>query len=108
MASTGQSSGLPDLLRPMTSPRTPFFWEVKVRVANVAVRIVARGAASGSRRWPPTKSCTSCIRNGVVSDFIAVYSPGRKRKKKASAIISAVAWLAWLATAVLAKATAMT
>ena len=66
----------------------------KVRVANVAVPMVSEDAVSGSRRWPPTKSCISCIRKGVVSDLVAVYSPGRRRKKKARAIMSAYARLA--------------
>ena len=91
MASTGHREGLPDLPRPMTSPRTPFFWVVNVKETNVAVAMVVMGAVKMSMYVPPVDSRTSDKRNGVVSDGVAVYSPGRSRKKKANAIMSAMA-----------------
>jgi hypothetical protein len=42
--------------------------------------------------------------NGVVSEGVPVYSPGRSRKKKASAIMSAIAWEPGVAAGVDARA----
>ena len=41
----------------------------------------------------PTRRATSARRKGVVSEFVAVYSPGRNRKKKARQMQSAIAEL---------------
>ena len=73
----------------MTSPRTPFFWVVKVREANRARRSSDSGAVSKGRRVSPMKSWTSSRRKG--SPSLSVYSPGRRRKKKAIMIISEAA-----------------
>ena len=55
-ARTGHTRGDPDRARPMTSPRTPFFCVVNVRVQNVAERIEATDAVERQRRRAPTKS----------------------------------------------------
>ena len=53
-----------------------------------------------SRRVLPTNNCTSHMRNGVDSEGPDVYSPGRRRKKKANTIMSAIADVAGLPEAV--------
>ena len=92
MARTGQSWLQPLRERPMTSPRTPFFWLVNVREAKVVDCMFAMDAVVMFRRCSPMKSCTSHIRKGLVSDGESVYSPGRRRKKKARMIMSEMAW----------------
>ena len=91
MAHTWHSVRLPLLPKPMTSPRTPFFWLVNLRVPNVVARMIRLEAVARFIRDRPLKSCTSAVVNGVVSDLPAVYSPGRRRKKKAICAMSAVA-----------------
>jgi hypothetical protein len=90
---TGHNSGLPLRPRPMTSPQTPFFCVVKVREAKVPDHRDCSPAVAGSIRTGQIKNWTSHIRKGVVSEAVAVYSPGRSKKKKASPIISATARL---------------
>jgi hypothetical protein len=50
-------------------------------------------AVAGSIQTGPIKSWTSHMRKGGVSEGVAVYSPGRSKKKKAITIISATARL---------------
>ena len=52
-AFTGHRLGLPLRPRPMTSPRTPFFWSVKVRLTKVAALSWASVAWTRSKRWGP-------------------------------------------------------
>ncbi len=75
----------------MTSPRTPFFWRSKVRVPKVAHSKSQSGDCRRQSRRVPMSNCTWCNAKGCVSDGDAVYSPGRRRKKKARMIISATA-----------------
>eukprot|EP00980_Cylindrotheca_fusiformis_P024323 scaffold11739_cov107-Cylindrotheca_fusiformis.AAC.2 len=89
-ARTGQKSGLPLRPWPITSPRTPFFCEVNSRVTNVAERRRWGGAERVSRRRPPRKKVVSVSRKGEVSERWPVYSPGRRRKKKAKHSMSAM------------------
>jgi hypothetical protein len=77
----------------MTSPRTPFFWDVNVNVPKVARARSARGMDTAEARRDPIQSWTSARRKGQVSEAVPVYSPGRRRKKKAMIIMSAMAWL---------------
>mmetsp|Transcript_30800 Transcript_30800/g.69101 ORF Transcript_30800/g.69101 Transcript_30800/m.69101 type:complete len:215 (+) Transcript_30800:111-755(+) len=98
-ARTGHRKASPLRPRPMTSPRTPFFWSVKVSETKVAHRIWASVAVVRSMRVCPMKSWTSVRRKGVDSsaDPSTVYFPGRRRKKNAIIIMSAVALLkSWL------------
>ena len=75
----------------MTSPRTLFFWLVKVKVANVADCIRGIHAVAKSILRVPILSCTSVRRQHTVSDGLSVYSPGQSKKKNASPIMSAMA-----------------
>ena len=75
----------------MTSFGTPFFWVVKVREADRAMRISLSEAVSRLMRVGPMKSWTSPRVKGEVSDGESVYSPGRRRKKNAMMIMSATA-----------------
>ena len=85
----GDRNGSPLWLRPTTSPLTPFFWSRNVREQKVAVRSWASDALGRLSRCCPRKSCTSRASNGVESDGLLAYSPGRSRKKNANPIISA-------------------
>jgi hypothetical protein len=78
----------------MTSPRTPFFWVVKVYVVKVEALSSDGEARRRSSRCHPMNSWTSPRVKGVVSELLPVYSPGRRRKKKAEQTISATAMLA--------------
>ena len=91
MIFTGHRKGLPLRPRPMTSPRTPFFWLVNSRVAKVARRRSASVDVKRLRRRWPTKSWTSEDVKGVVSEGEDVYSPGRRRKKNARQAMSVIA-----------------
>ena len=62
--------------------------EQKVAVLSCAAEAVRR-----SRRCCPIHIWTSENQNGDVSEGLSVYSPGRRRKKKASPIMSAVPWI---------------
>ena len=73
----------------MTSPRTPFFWFVNVSEAKRACWSCSNGADDKWSRVSPMKSWTSASLKGVLS--LSVYSPGRRRKKKAMMTMSAVA-----------------
>eukprot|EP00980_Cylindrotheca_fusiformis_P020653 scaffold7703_cov127-Cylindrotheca_fusiformis.AAC.2 len=89
-ARTGQKEGLPLRPWPITSPRTPFFCVVNSRVTKVAERRRWGGAVRESSRTPPRKNVVSARRKGDVSVRVPVYSPGRRRKKKARQSISAM------------------
>ena len=86
---TGQRSRSPLRAWPITSPRTEFFCKSNVTAPKVDARISASDADMRSRRTQPSHSCTSLSSKGVDSDFVAVYSPGRSKKKNAIAIMSA-------------------
>ena len=90
---TGQSWLSPDLPCPMTSPLTPFFWVVNSKVAKVAFSIWVSVHDMMLRRRVPICSLASWRRKGWDSVLVDVYSPGRRRKKKAKVIMSAVAQL---------------
>lgn len=59
--------------------------------------MAASGPFCRSNRWAPMKSCTSAMVNGAVLELgqYPVYSPGRKRKKKAMTVMSVIAHRAW-------------
>ena len=92
-ARTGQRSGAPLGAWPTTSPLTAFFCLSKVREAKVQERICASVAVLRVRRRCPLKSWTSLNSNGVDSEGLMAYSPGRRRKKNAIQIMSAMAML---------------
>ena len=104
-ACTGQRTGSPLHAKPMTSPRTPFFCVVKVSDANRACCICSTGAVKTCRRVSLMNSCTSCSQNGSLS--LSVYSPGRRRKKNATMIMSAVAQNSGLCDSVVRDRAAM-
>ena len=89
-ALAGQSSRSPLGAWPMTSPRTEFFCVSKVREQKVAVRRWASEATFRSILLTPRNNCTLLRVNGWESEGLMAYSPGRKRKKNAMLIISAV------------------
>jgi hypothetical protein len=91
MAFTGQAAGWPDRPCPTTSPRTAFFWSENTRATKVAERKESREAVSGSICVVPTQRRTSARVNGCALSELSVYSPGRRRKKKAVHIRSAAA-----------------
>jgi hypothetical protein len=103
-AMTRQRTGLPDRPSPITSPRTPFFWVVKVSATKVTRGKSSSGMLVAKRRCCPIQHCTSCNVKGVVSDAVPVYSPGHRRKKNAKVIMSAMAWMSVVADGVDASA----
>jgi hypothetical protein len=66
---------------------------VNVSATNVTRGKSAMGMVVAKKRCCPIQSWTSCNVNGVVSDGVPVYSPGRRRKKNARVIMSAMAWV---------------
>jgi hypothetical protein len=52
-AMTGQKAGLPERLKPMRSPRTPFFWLVNSKQMNV----VASRCGTGQVEWFKSSWC---------------------------------------------------
>jgi hypothetical protein len=91
MQRVGENWGLPLWASPMTSPLTPFFCVVNVSEANEADRRAVSDAVARSRRTGPWNSWISARRKGADSLLAPVYSPGRSKKKKAIAIMSATA-----------------
>jgi len=89
-AQTGHTIGSPEVLKPITSPLTPFFWVSKVRDAKVAALSSWSVAFTRSKRRGLTKSCTELKVNGCESLLASVYLPAGRRKKKASRIMSDV------------------
>ena len=90
-ASLGHNSGSPVAPWLIFSPCTPFFWVAKVRITKVAAARSLSVAISVSNTVRPTLKVTSDSQNGELSDLVPVYSPGRRRKKKAMMIMSAIA-----------------
>ena len=71
---------------PFFLPLTLFFWDVNVRVTDVAAwRLASVEVAAKTLR--PQLNETSLICKGLISDFDTVYSPVRKRKKYATVIM---------------------
>ena len=90
-ASFGHNSGSPVAPWPIFSPLTPFFCVVNASIKNVAAASSLLVAVAGSNTVRPTLNVTSDRRNGELSDFLPVYSPGCRRKKKAIMIMSVTA-----------------
>ena len=89
---TGQKARSPDGPNPTTSPLTPFFCLVNVRLMKSGwirpwlISVFARGRELRNN-W------VSLRQNGDASgDSVAAYSPGRRRKKKPMTMRSAMAW----------------
>lgn len=95
-ARTGQAFWLFDRPCPTTSPLVPFFCVVKVRLTNVLSRSVSTGDLLTSTGEVLIHSLTSQRRKGWESNAGFVYSPGRRRKKKAIHIMSEAARAALL------------
>ena len=64
---------------------------MKVRITKVAAARSLLVALSVSNTVHPTLKMTSDSLNGELSDLLPVYSSGRRRKKKAMMIMSAIA-----------------
>jgi hypothetical protein len=80
-ACTGQNVGLPERLRPINSPRTPFFWLVNSRQTKVAESRDGRAHHKWAKRCGPACRWTSQRRNGIDSALsVCAYSPGHRRK----------------------------
>ena len=94
-ASVGHNSGSPVAQWPILSPRTPFFCVLNISITNVAAASSLSVAVAVSNTVRPTLKVKSDRRNGALSDFVHVYSPGRRRKKKAIMIMSATACSSW-------------
>ena len=79
---------------PIFSSRTPFFCVVKTIITNVAAAssLLVAVAVAVSNTVRPALNVKSDRRNVELSDFVCVYSPGRRRKKKANMIMSATAF----------------
>ena len=90
-ASFGHNSGSPVAPWPILSPRTPFFCVAKLSITNVVTASSLSVAVEVSNTVRPTLKVTSDRRNGALSYFVYVYSPGHRRKKKAIMIMSATA-----------------
>jgi hypothetical protein len=88
-ARTGHAWRSPERPWPTVSPRTAFFWSVKMRMTKVAESRVAGDAVSRSIGMPWCQRRTSARVNGCGSFPVMVHLPGRSRKKKASQIRSA-------------------
>ena len=82
----GHRSGSPETLWPFFLPLTPFFWDVNVRVTDVAAWRLASVEVAAKTLHTQLNE-TSLICKGLISDFDPVYSPGRKRKKYATIIM---------------------
>ena len=83
--------GSPVVPWPIFSSRTPFFCLVKTSITNVAAASSLSVAVAVLNTVRPTLKVTSDRRNGELSDFVPVYSTGRRRNKKAVMIMSATA-----------------
>ena len=64
---------------------------LKVRITKVVAERLFSVAVEVSNTVRPTLKVTSDSQNGKLSDFVHVYSPGRRRKKKAVIIMSETA-----------------
>ena len=73
---------------PIFSPRTLFFCLVKTSLTNVVVVSSLSVVVAVSNTMRPTVNVAYDRRNGELSDFVPVYSPGLSRKKKAIMIMS--------------------
>ena len=80
---------------PNFSPRMPFLCVLNISITKVAAASSLSVAVAVSNTVQPTLKVTSDRQNGVLSDFVPVYSPGRRRKKKAIMIMSATACSSW-------------
>ena len=60
-----------------------------MREAKVVEKSSGSDTVIKFRCWPPQKNWTSRSWNGVESDGLYAYSPGLRRKKNASPIVSA-------------------
>ena len=90
-ASFGHNRGSHVASWPIFSPRTPFFFVVKTSIKNVAAASSLSVAVAVWNTVRPTLNVTSNRRNGELSYFVPVYSPGRRRKKKSIMIMYAPA-----------------
>ena len=86
-ALTGHSLGSPEAWWCKVQPLHPFFWFSRQIDTPSAVRSAAKGD-SGSITWPCRHNLMSAFRRGTVRVRLglAVYSPTRRRKKKAIAV----------------------
>ena len=66
----------------------PFIRVVKVRIKKVAAARSLLVSVEVLNTVRLTLKVTSDSRNGELSDFVPVYSPGRSRKKKAMMMMS--------------------
>ena len=90
-ASFVHNRGSPVAPWPIFLPCTPFFCVVKTSIENVSAGSSLSVVLAVSNIVQPTLNVTSDKRNGELSYFVPVYSPGRRRKKKAIMIMSATA-----------------
>ena len=64
---------------------------VKISITNMTAASSLLVVLAVSTTVRPTLKVTSDRQNGALSDFLPVYSPGRRRKKKEIVIMSATA-----------------
>ena len=64
---------------PTFSPRTEFFWVVKVRITKVGTWLERLGSILSA----PWKKTISCSRKGCAAEELEQNSPGRIKKKYA-------------------------
>ena len=76
-------------------PRTPFFCVLYVSITKVAAASSLSVAVVVSNTVRPTLKVPSYRQNGLLSNFVTVYSPGHRRKKKVITIMSATAFSSW-------------
>ena len=76
-------------------PRTPFFCVLNISITKVAAASSLSVAVAVSNNVRPTLKVTSNRRNVVLSYFVPVYYPGRRRKEKAIMIMSVTAFSSW-------------
>ena len=94
-ASFGYNSGSPVSPWPIFFPRTPFFCVLNISITKVAAASSLYVAMAVSNTVRPTLKVPSDRQNGVLSNFVPVYSPGLKSKKKVITIMSATACSSW-------------
>ena len=73
----------------------PFLCVLNISITNVAAASSLSVAVVVLNTVRPTLKVTSDRQNGALSDFVPVYSPGGRRKKKAIMIMSATACRSW-------------
>ena len=90
-AAFGNSSGSPDTLWPIFLPLTLLFWDVNVRVTNIAAWRSASVAVSENTLWPNLNE-TSSRWKGLMSELEPAYYSGMRRKKYVTILMTHLDW----------------